>query len=104
MVPLLSNLDPYERSVLCDGFKEVTYKEGDYIIREGAEGNLFYLIEKGTCKATKKLGTDDMDTEVKQYAEGDYFGERALLKNEARAANVIATTECKLAEMDKSVF
>lgn len=27
------------------------------------------------------------------YATGTYFGERALLKNEARAANIVATSE-----------
>jgi cAMP-dependent protein kinase regulator len=64
-VPLLKNLDPYERGVLCDAFKEVEYKTGDYIIREGEEGNLFYLIEGGTCKATKILGEEKKETDVK---------------------------------------
>lgn len=86
-------MDHYERSILCDGFREKPYKAGDYIIREGEEGNLFYLIEKGTCKATKLLGEEKKETDVKQYKEGDYFGERALLTNEARAASIVATSD-----------
>ena len=32
-------------------------------------------------------------TKLVTYKEGDYFGERALLKNEPRAASVIAETD-----------
>lgn len=36
-----------------------------------------------------------------EYKYGDYFGERALLKNEPRAANVIAKSDCVLVSMDR---
>jgi len=35
------------------------------------------------------------------YKVGDYFGERALIKNEPRAANVIAQSDCQLVSMDR---
>ena len=39
-----------------------------------------------------------------KYKVGDYFGERSLLKNEPRAANVVAKTECTVVSMDRHSF
>lgn len=39
-----------------------------------------------------------------KYGVGDYFGERALIKNEPRAANVIAETHCVVVLMDRHSF
>ena len=45
------------------------------IIREGDDGDMFYLVEEGTLFAEKEgVGR------VKDYTKGDYFGEIALLK------------------------
>ncbi len=40
-------MEPCERSKLADAFKECTYQEGETIIKEGEEGNVFYMIEEG---------------------------------------------------------
>ena len=42
--------------------------------------------------------------EVMHYKAGDYFGELALLKNEPRAANVIAKTKLKCVSLDRNSF
>lgn len=40
-----------------------------------------------------------------KYKRGDYFGEKALLKNEPRAANVIAQSDsCTVVYLDRSTF
>lgn len=36
-----------------------------------------------------------------RYASGDFFGERALIKSEPRAANVIAKTKCVVVSLDR---
>lgn len=41
--------------------------------------------------ATKTLEAGKAPQEVMKYKKGKYFGERALLTNEARAANIVAT-------------
>jgi cAMP-dependent protein kinase regulator len=101
-VSILESMEPYERSILSDAFVEEKYKAGDYIIREGEEGHKFYLIENGELIATKTI--NGKKEEVMLYKEGDYFGERALLKNEPRAANIIAHTDCQLVSLERHSF
>lgn len=49
-------MEPYERSVLSDAFQEENFKAGDIVIKEGEEGNKFYLVEEGELIVTKILG------------------------------------------------
>lgn len=49
------------------------------------------MISEGEAVATKVLEAGKPAQKVLSYKRGDYFGERALLTNEARAANIIAT-------------
>lgn len=103
-VPILKNVDSYERNKLADGIKESWYKQGDYVIKEGTEGDVFFLIMSGKAIATKTLTPGHPATQVASYKEGDYFGERALLKNEPRAANIIAESELQVIKLDRKSF
>lgn len=94
-------MEPYERSKLADAFKERAVKSGEYIIREGEPGNDLYLLQEGNAIATKTLQADQPPQQVMEYKVGDYFGERALIQNEPRAANVIASTDCVMVSMDR---
>jgi len=100
----LQSIDHYERSKIADAIKESTYAPGAQIITQGDEGNDFYIIISGNAIATKVLGEAAAPTQVKEYGPSDYFGERALLKSEPRAANVIAKTELKVATIDRDSF
>jgi cAMP-dependent protein kinase regulator len=62
------------------------------------------LIEEGEAIATINLSNGEEAKEVAYYKSGDYFGERALLVNEPRAANVIAKTDCKVVSVDRHSF
>ncbi len=94
-------MDPYERMKIADVITSTTYKKGEYVIREGENGKEFFFIEEGDAMATKKkdgkdcynlrqllLGKEEV---VFKYKPGDYFGELALLKDQPRAASIIAS-------------
>ena len=81
-------MDSYERSKLAEAFREEEFKCGDFVIREGQEGNTFYIILEGQAVATKVLNPGSPPSEVRVYKPGDYFGEISLLKNVPRAASV----------------
>ena len=62
------------------------------------------MIMSGEAKATKTIEKGKPPHEVFKYKSGDYFGERALLSNEPRAANIIATTKLQVVSLDRHSF
>ena len=103
-IELLENIDPYERSQIADALRSVSFAQGEYVIREGEWGEVFYVVEQGQAVATKTLTPGQAPVEVKQYREGEYFGELALLKGEPRAANIIAKSALKCVTLDRLSF
>jgi len=104
-VEILSTIEPYELMQISDALKTATFKKGDYIIKEGEMGDVFYILEEGACEATKTLEPGKPDTVIKEYTIGDYFGERALIKGEPRACNIIASSDTvKVISLDRISF
>ncbi|CAD8203193.1 unnamed protein product [Paramecium pentaurelia] len=103
-VELLQELDPYSRSQIADALKSKNFNIGDYIVKEGDEGDIFYFLEKGEAVATKVLNQSQPAQVVYFYKEGDYFGEIALLRQAPRAASVIAETPCTVVYLDRDTF
>ncbi|ETO18639.1 protein kinase [Reticulomyxa filosa] len=73
-------------------------KNGEAVIKEGDEGDKFYIIKKGTCQWSKSNG------EKGELTEGMFFGERALRTKERRAATIAATSELLLLAMTAKDF
>jgi len=49
-------MNQYERLVLSDAFLDESFKAGETIIRQGDEGNKFFLMEEGSAIATINQG------------------------------------------------
>ena len=103
-VELFKSMDFYEKGQLADCLKSVQFASGEYVIREGEWGDVFYIIEQGTAIATKTLKPGLPAENVKDYSVGDFFGELALIRGEPRAANIVATSQLKCATLDRRAF
>ena len=104
-VDILSTIDSYELGQISDALKGNVYKKGEYIIKEGESGDVFYILEEGECIATKTLEVGKAPQEIKRYGPGEYFGERALIKGEPRYANIeVVSDTCKIISLDRNSF
>ena len=103
-VEILQELDSYERGKLCDCLEILNFVSGDAIIKEGQNGDSFYLILEGTAKALKRNPHTGEQVNVKDYVENEYFGELALMRDEPRAATIEATSDIKVARIDRNAF
>ena len=103
-VPLLSKLPESKLVKLCSVMRAQTFNDGTYIIKQGDEGSRFYIINEGEVKCTRNRGNKDEEDELIRLNSQEFFGERALITNETRKANVIAcgTVECLV--LERQVF
>lgn len=97
---ILAGLDAAQLEQVAAAATRVRFNDGDQIIRKGAEGKVFYVIERGEVLCTN-IGGGQSDNLL---AEGDYFGERALLKDVPRAADVFAKGETDLIALSREDF
>jgi len=104
-VPTFVNLPEETLIKIADVMEETTYKEGEYIIRQGAMGDTFFIISKGRVKVTKKEGPGATEDKfIRNLHKGEFFGEKALSGEEVRTANIIADdangVECLVIDRD----
>jgi nitric oxide reductase large subunit len=84
--------------------KQVNYSAGDTVIREGDEGDHFYVIARGRCMVTRKEARKKTDIELAELSVGDTFGDEALISGNKRNATVAMLTNGSLICLGKDDF
>ncbi|CRK97544.1 CLUMA_CG010931, isoform A [Clunio marinus] len=97
---LFRALDPEQMNEILDAMFEKKVKPEDVIIRQGDDGDNFYVIESGIYNAY--VGDDNKH--VHTYENRGSFGELALLYNMPRAATIKAVSEGQLWALDRQTF
>jgi CRP-like cAMP-binding protein len=96
--PTMSHLTPRQIRELLRSSESVTYKAGDYIIRENEDGDAAYLIRSGKAQIKKE------NADIATAGRGDLVGAIALLKEVRRTASVIATEDTECLKISKDTF
>lgn len=96
-VPLFSRLDAASISELIGILSARTVPASTVILRKGDKGDSMYLIASGRVEVTTG------DNKVR-LAEGDFFGEMALLSSERRNASVVAVKSTDLLVLEATDF
>jgi formylglycine-generating enzyme required for sulfatase activity/CRP-like cAMP-binding protein/chromosome segregation ATPase len=83
--------------------EEVEVKKHEKIIKQGGEGDYFYLIHRGHCSLTKEdQGAEPIG--LGELGPGDSFGEEALLSDSPRSCSVTMMTDGVLLRLSKEDF
>jgi CRP-like cAMP-binding protein len=90
-VAVLKSLSVGQLQRLQDLLTEVTFSPNQKIITQGEASDNLYIIAEGRVRITKH--ENGGEKHVMDLGQGAYFGERALLYSEPRAASVHAA-EC----------
>jgi putative ABC transport system ATP-binding protein len=85
----------------CPWFK--TYPPGSVIVRQGEKGDDFFLIRRGNARVTIEDGPTGAH-QVSQLGKGDFFGDRALLRDEPRSATVTAVDTVETYTIGRELF
>jgi putative ABC transport system ATP-binding protein len=79
-----------------------SHPAGAIIIRQGDEGDKFYIIRSGKVDVVREAeGKEEL---LVQLGPGDFFGELSLLKEAPRAATVRAVEAVELLTLSKEIF
>jgi cGMP-dependent protein kinase len=102
-VPLLAKLPEAKLIKLSSVMRVQSFADGAYIIRQGEEGSRFYIINEGEVRCTR-LTAPGKEEELIRLTAQEFFGERALITNEARKANVISCGPVECLVLERSSF
>jgi putative ABC transport system ATP-binding protein len=88
---------------IAEAMEKERHSTGTTIIRQGDEGDKFYLIKSGIVDVIVNQGQPD-EAKVAALSKGQFFGETALLTGAPRNATVVARQEVEVYTLDKPHF
>ncbi len=84
--------------------QRVPYLAGDVVIKQGDEGDYFYVIVKGQCMVTRETPLNRDGIKLAELSVGDTFGEEALIAEAKRNATITMATDGVLMRLAKDDF
>lgn len=98
----LAHLPMANISALLQRIEAIAVWAGDVIIREGDDGDYYYLMDSGRAQVTRRVGGVDMP--LADLKAGDVFGEEALISGAKRNASVTMKSNGVLLRLGRKDF
>jgi CRP-like cAMP-binding protein len=99
---VFARLPPARIDELLARFERIVAKRGEVLIREGEEGDYYYVIESGRCQVERQVG--GVRVALAELKAGDAFGEEALASDARRNATVTLASDGRLLRLGKQDF
>ncbi len=84
--------------------QQINYKAGDVVLKQGAEGDYFYVLTRGRCLVTRETPLNKDGIKLAELGVGDTFGEEALISDAKRNATVTMSTDGAVMRLGKDDF
>jgi rhodanese-related sulfurtransferase len=84
--------------------QQINYRAGDVIIKQGSEGDYFYVLIRGSALVTRETPLSKEGIKLAELKVGDTFGEEALISEAKRNATVTMTTDGSVMRLGKDDF
>lgn len=84
--------------------QRINYRSGDVVIKQGTEGDYFYVVVSGKCAVTRETPLSKEGIKLAELGPGDSFGEEALIAEAKRNATVTMATDGTLMRLGKQDF
>jgi CRP-like cAMP-binding protein/rhodanese-related sulfurtransferase len=101
---LFEKLPPENLQAVIVRMEPVPVEQGQVIIEQGTPGDYYYVIRRGRAAVTRKIKDQPRPVKLAELAEGDSFGEEALVSGTKRNANVIMLSAGVLMRLAKEDF
>jgi CRP-like cAMP-binding protein len=84
--------------------QRMSYAAGDVVIRQGEEGDFFYVIVEGRCSVSRETPLNREGIKLAELGMGETFGEEALISGATRNATIAMLTDGVLMRLAKDDF
>jgi CRP-like cAMP-binding protein len=84
--------------------QQINYKSGDVILKQGSEGDYFYVLTRGSAVVTRETPLSKEGIKLAELMVGDTFGEEALISDAKRNATVTMSSDGSVMRLGKDDF
>lgn len=102
-VEIFANLTPDETAIFASHMKELRFRKGELLFREGDAGTAMYIVIEGKAGVNVRL-PDGGELEVAEIGCGSFLGEMSIFEPVPRSATCVLKEDSLLMSLDGEAF